>query len=68
MKFLFKVLILVSLIVIQKFTKEEPIKISDQLTSPAGFPVYSQETDPVSFPDRIQIVQPKTTSGFVRFN
>ncbi len=68
MKFLLKVLVLVSLIVIQKFTKEEPITLGDQLTNPTGIPVYSHDSESGHFPESVQVLQPKTNSRFVRFN
>lgn len=49
MKFLLKVLVLVTLIVISKLTKEEAISMNQPLQNPVNYPVYSQGPKPIEF-------------------
>jgi hypothetical protein len=68
MKFLLKVLVLVSLIVISKFTKEDAMSSNKQVANPAGFPAYSSDGETASFPSVNLPVRPTTNSSIVNFN
>jgi hypothetical protein len=60
--------VLVSLIVISKFTKEVTIFLPDQAANPMGFPLYSIEEENTDFPPVSLPARPTPNTYLLKFN